>query len=51
MALNKDSCYLRMGGGGGGGSIDIEQKGVEVGHSWPWLWPFGDQGQVQGFAK
>ena len=21
-------------------------KGVEVGHSWPWLWPFGDQGQV-----
>ena len=21
-------------------------KGVEVGHSWPLLWPFGDQGQV-----
>ena len=23
-------------------------KGVGVGHSWPWLWPFGDQGQVKG---
>ena len=21
-------------------------KGVGVGHSWPWLWPFGDQGQM-----
>ena len=21
-------------------------KGVWVGHSWPWLWPFGEQGQV-----
>ena len=21
-------------------------NGVGVGHSWPWLWPFGDQGQV-----
>ena len=25
-------------------------KGVGVGHSWPWLWPFGDQGQVKGFT-
>ena len=23
-------------------------NGVGVGHSWPWLWPFGDQGQVKG---
>ena len=23
-------------------------KGVGVGHSWPWLRPFGDQGQVTG---
>ena len=23
-------------------------KEVAVGHSWPWSWPFGDQGQVYG---
>ena len=26
-------------------------KGVAVGHSWPWLWPFGDQGQVYGYTR
>ena len=26
-------------------------KGVAVGHSWPWLWPFGDQGQVYGSTR
>ena len=26
-------------------------KGVAVGHSWPWSWPFGDQGQVYGSTR
>ena len=24
---------------------------VAVGHSWPWSWPFGDQGQVYGSTR
>ena len=32
-----------------GGPIDILQKGVAVGHLWPW--PFGDQGQVYGSTR
>ena len=26
-------------------------KEVAVGHSWPWSWPFGDQGQVYGSTR
>ena len=26
-------------------------KGVAVGHSWPWPWSFGDQGQVYGSTR
>ena len=56
----KVKCHLDHGFSWSNFEIVVSQNGradwhctkeVAVGHSWPWSWPFGDQGQVYGSTR